>query len=456
MRLRNTVILIVVAAALAGYFFFVEQPRQRHARRRAALQTDLADFSIDESAEVTIDRPDVTLAFTRDRDGASWLMERPVSDRAEDAAINRLLGVLSQGEIERDLGPQRDLSPFGLYEPAATITVLTARGDTVVDLDVGNLTLEKYHAYARRRDAGADAGVLLIPTGVRRYSLGEPFTYRNSKLTDFELVSVRRFVVSRSDGVMTWQRDGDGEWTTIVAGNKTRGRKRYLDEMVRRVRVLRAAEFVPEAEVAAVQPFDAPPRSIAVTLDDGDEQRVRIGRQLESRVYASSRLHDDAGERVVLTDTTVLDLFAQSVFDLRDRRLLKFDPKRLGRLELESADVSITLVRPGKEWGFPNPAAGTPDQQLVRRAFDAISELQYDRVLDEAPADSASYGLSNAEIRLTIYDESGERLDRLLCTRNQGAPGGYVVTSDYSGVAAVVNEGDLDAAIGIFKDLRQP
>jgi hypothetical protein len=92
----------------------------------------------------------------------------------------------------------------------------------------------------------------------------------------------------------------------------------------------------------------------------------------------------------------------------------------------------------------------------VRRAIDAISDLQYDSVLDEAPADAASYGLSNAEIRLTIYDESGERLDRLLCTRIEGAPGGYVVTSDYSGVAAVVSEGKLDAAIGIFEDLPKP
>ena len=456
MRKKNTVILIVVAAALAGYYYLVEQPRHREALRRTALEGDLADFAMSEAAEVTITRPDVALQFIRDRDGSSWLMERPVRDRAEDGSVNRLLGVLSEGEIERDLGRQRDLSSFGLEQPAATITVVTTRGDTVVNLDVGNFTVEKYHAYAKRRGAGADGGILLIPTGVRRYALGEPFTYRSSRLTDFELTSVREFVVSQAGSTMTWQRGGDGEWSTVVNGSEIRGRKSYVEEVIRRMRALRAAEFVPEAEVAAVRPFDASPRSLAVTLEHGEERRVRIGRRLEGRVYAGSRLRDDAEERVVLTDTTVLDLFAQSVFDLRDRRLLKFDPQKLGKLELQSAEVSVTLVRPGKEWGFPNPAAGAPDQRLVRRALDALAELKYDGVLDEAPADAASYGLSNAEIRLTLYDESGERIDRLLCARKEDAEGGYVVTSDYSGVVAVVAGGDLEAAMAIFKDLRQP
>jgi hypothetical protein len=455
MQLRNTIILIVVAAALGGYFFLVEQPRQRDARRRAALEVDLADFSIAEATDVTVKRPDATLEFVRARDGQAWLMKRPVSDRAEDGAVNRLLGVIAEGEIERDLGPQRDLAPFGLTEPAAAITVLTARGDTVVALDVGDFTVEKYHAYARRRGTGADAGVLLVPAGLRRYSLGEPFTFRSDKLTEFELSNVRRFIVSVADSVMAWQRDSDGQWTTVVAGSDVRGRKRHIDEMVRRLRALRVAEFVPAAETTAVRPFDAPPRYIAVTLDGGDEQRVRIGRRLETRVYAGSRLVDDAGERVVLTDTTVLDLFAQSVSDLRDRRLLKFDRAQLGRLELESAEVTITLVKPGKEWGYPNPAAGSPDPQLVGRAIDAISDLEFGRVLDEA-ADGKSYGLSNAEIRLTLYDESGERIDRLLCTRSELAPGGYVVTSDYSGVAAVIDGDDLDAAVDAFRNLRQP
>jgi hypothetical protein len=456
MRLRNTLILIVVAAALAGYFFLFEQPRRNESMRRQAAQTDLADFHIDEAVGVTIERPDVTLEFARSVAGGPWTMRRPVLDRAEDGAVNRLLGALAEGEVARDLGPQRDVAPFGLEPPCVTIIVVTARGDTAVDLDVGDLTLEKYHAYARRRGAGAGAGILLIPTGVRRYALGEPFTYRNPKLTDFRIDDVRSLAVSWPESTVTWRRNGEGGWSTVVDGDTIRGRRRLVDEMVRRVWGLRALEFVPVAELSVVQPFEAPPRSISVALDGGGEQRVRIGRRLESRVYAGSDVFPPAGERVVLTDTTVLDIFAQSVSDLRDRRLLRFDAAQLGRVALEAPDVSVTLVRPGSEWGYLNPAAGTPDPQRVKAAIDAIADLEFGRVLSESASDTASYGLSNPEIRLTIYDKNGGRVDRLLCERRKGSGGAFVATSGYAGVTAELSGDDLAAVIEKFKHLRQP
>jgi hypothetical protein len=452
MRVRHTVILVVVAAALAGYLFLIERPRQRENDRRKAAQTDLADFDIGRVAEVTIVRPDATLKFARTGEGGVWLMESPVTDRARDVAVTQLLGVLSEAEIVRDLGLQTDLSPFGLDDPAATITVVSIDGDTVVSLDVGDLTLEKYNAYARRH--GPNSGILLVPTGVRRYSQGEPFTFRSDRLIDFDLDAVRELTVSWPDSATTWVRDADGEWSTVVDGNKIRGLEQILDEMVRRVRAIRAKEFVPESEIDVVQPFDSPPRYISVTVDDGSRRTIRLGRTLETRVYAGSRPYDGAAERVVLTDTKVLDLFEQSVFDLRDRRLLRFDPKRLGKVVFESPEVSVTLVRPGNEWGFPNPAAGAPEQQRVQRVLSALAELEHGRVLDEAPGEGSSYGLSNAPIRLTIYDKDGEMIDRLLCTRDERTPGAFVATSNYSAVAAQLPEEDIETLIFGFKGLR--
>jgi hypothetical protein len=452
MRTRNTVILIAIAAALAGYYFLIERPRQLEDERRKAAQTDLANFDASRAAQVTVVRPDAKLKFSRTAEGGGWLMELPVADRAEDGMVNRLLGILSEGEIERDLGPQTDLSPFGLDDPAAAITVVMFDGDTVVALDVGNLTLEKYHAYARRRIAGA--GILMVPTGVRRYSQGEPFTFRSDRVIDFDLTAVSEFTVSWPDSAMTWRRDEDGQWSTAVDGKIIRGLKTVLDEMVRRIHSIRSKEFVPKAEVEVVLPFNAPPRSVSVTDDDGSHA-VRLGRRLETRVYAGSHPYDGAAERIVLTDTTVLDLFAQSVFDLRDRRLLRFDPTRLGKLVFEAPEVHITLVRPGKEWGFPNPSAQPPAPQQIRRVISALAELEFGRVLDEAPA-QGSYGLSNAPVRLTIYARDGSMIDRLLCTGGRDNSGHYVVTSNYSGVAAELPGEDLETIIFGFKGLRQP
>jgi hypothetical protein len=274
-------------------------------------------------------------------------------------------------------------------------------------------------------------------------------------MLDVESGAVRAFTVTWPDSAMTWRRDAGGGWFTVVDGDTVRGYKPVLDEMVRRIRAISADEFVPESEVVVVRPFDAPPRSITVRKDDGAGHTVRIGRRLDGRVYAGAVPYDGAPERVVLTDTTVLDLFHQSVFDLRDRRVLSFDPDALGRLEFESPDFGVTLVRPGTEWTFPNPAAEPPAQQAVRRVLDALDALEYGRILENTPA-VGSYDLSNASIRITIYDRDGRLVDRVLCAGAGSESGPYKVTSRHSGVIAELPREDVETLIFGFKQLRQP
>ncbi len=450
MQMRNTVILVVIAALLAAYFFFIEQPRQKNSQDRADASTDLADFDIDEVATVSITRPDVTLAFAR-TDRGRWRMTSPADDRAADGAVNQLLGVLSDGEIHRNLGGQEDVAPFGLAPPSAVVEVVAAGGDTVVSLEVGNLTVEKYHAYARRR---GDSSVLLIPTGVRRYSLGEPSTFRNRKLTEFETASVAKFTVSWPESSVTWRRDENNSWTTETAGETVRGRSRKVEEVIRRLRGLRADEFVPLAEVPVVQPLDIPPHSVSVELNDGSRQEVAFGRRLENRVYAGSRFGENAEFRIVLIDTTVLDIFRLSVSDLRDRRLLDFEGTRLGKIVLESPSFNLTLVRPGNDWGFLNPALGPVDQPLVGFALTALTNLEFVRVIEPDATKIALYGLSNGEIRITLFDGAGIEVGRLTATAIPGETGEYAATSTHSGVIAAVDGNALDEAIDRFEEFR--
>jgi hypothetical protein len=448
MRIRNTVILIVVAALLAGYFFLIEQPRHRRAQIKASNANDLAELDIEDAAFLSIRRSDVELSFIRR--GRGWIMTSPISDVAEDGSVNRLLGVIANGEITRDLGPQEDLKPFGLDPPEAIVTVANADGDTVVSIEAGELTVDKYNAYARDRMGSRPDHVLLVPTGVRRYALTEPSDFRSKRLAIFQISSVTSFTLRWPDRTMTWRRAGDG-WSTEADGREIRGRKRYVEAILRRLRGVRALEFVPEAELSNVQPFDAPPRSISVTTDDGKEATVTVGRILEGRVYAGSRLADEVQHRVVLTDTTLLQIFDSTVDDLRDRRLLRFDRARLGKITLESPDVNATLVRPGNEWGFPNPAAGRIDQTSVTKVLDAIANLEYARVIDEV-----SKPLSNPDLRLTIFDEDGERIDQLSGKASESTPSVYIVTSEFSRVVAEIPASELDEIKSRFENLRKP
>ena len=449
-RSRNTLILIAIAVLLAAYFLLVERPRHREERERARSATDLADFTPGEAAYVEIDRPDVTLVFVK-RD-ARWWLTSPLEDRAEDGSVMRLLAVLETGEIARDLGRQTDLSPYGLSEPAASITVVAA-GDTVVALDVGKLNVEKTHTYARRRGPPTGGSVILIPTAVRRYSLGEPSGYRHQRVVEFDLASVTSFAVRWPSHSLVCRRTPEAdEWEISSNGRAFRGSKRRVEEILRRLRGLRVRQFVPASEVPVVKPFDPLTGSVVVALDDGSEREVTVGRRLEGLVYVGV----GAGGRVVLTDTTVVAIFESAPIVLRDRRLLHFERGNITKVTVESDSVRVTLVRPGREWGYPNPSMGRIDQRKVGRALTAISGLEYTVVLDENPDARRSYGLSNPDLRLTIFGADGAPLDWLDCKRRGSPPAVYIVTSRSAGVIAELEGDALDAVVDQFRNLRDP
>lgn len=448
MRMRNTLIVMAAAALLAGYYFFVEQPRHRRSQQLASSQSDLAAFGPSDAASVTIERPDVTLGFVRR--GGRWWMTSPLADLADPRSVNQLLGVLADADIVRDLGPQEDLTPFGLADGAIAITVLTAAGDTAVALDVGNLTVDKEYAYARL----AGGGVILVPTGVRRYARGEPASFRNDRLVQFQLASVVRFAVNGPDRTTTWSQGTSGDWRTERDGREIRGRQTDVEAILRRLRGLRVREFVPGAEVPIVKPFAAPPRSVTVVLEDGSSLTVRVGRRVESLVYAGAPAGD--GDRIVLTDATLLDVFTPTVFDLRDRRMLRFDRADIDKIVLESTRSNVTLVRPGDEWGYPNPSMGRLDQGAVSRLVSAMSELEFNAIVDENAASAPSYGLSNPDLSLTIFGEDGAPIDRLAATRSEANPAVYVVTSSSAGAVAQMDEGELGAIVDMFENLRNP
>jgi hypothetical protein len=454
-RKRNTLILAVLAVLLAAWFFLVETPRQRNAERESISKSDLAEFDIQDVSFVSIERPDGRLEFERENRG--WKMTAPLTDWAEDGAVNQLLGIVADGEIFRDLGPQDDLSPFGLSRPAAVITAVLAGGDTVAALAIGKLTVDTYYAYARPLSPGGH--VLLVPTGIRRYALASQSEFRNNRLVSFGMSTVSGFTIRWPDRSLEWQRADSGGWITRTGSHAVTGRTQYVEAVLRYLQGVRVAEFVPSDQVPLVAPFESPVRSVNVTIEDGSTHVVTFGRRLETRLYAGARYtgaDDKSIERVVLCDTTVLQIFESTLDNMRDRRLLRMNETQVHRFEIVSPEFNLTLVRPGNEWGYPNPSMGTPDPSKVSRAIAIAGELEYDRVIDEDSSAFVSYGLSNPAIRFTIYDAAGSSIDELVCGNSNEYPDFYITHSLSSAVVSVIEKEQINSFIERFKNLQDP
>jgi hypothetical protein len=216
----------------------------------------------------------------------------------------------------------------------------------------------------------------------------------------------------------------------------------------------RVKSIISPEEETELRPFDSPAKAITIDATAaGFKTTLEVGKMYGGGVCV--RLSGE--DRIVVTDSTLLGVFEKTVFDLRDRRLLKFKNSAAKKIVFNAFDYQITLVRPGREWVLPNPALGEIDQQDAGRLVVILQNLRFTGVADEEPrGEPLPYRLSNPDITLTIFDESGTELDRLACVKNRDDPNLYYATSRSSELIAELEAAMISGLIDDFRSLREP
>lgn len=449
MRFRGTLVLLILAAALGGYLLLIEQPRYQEQQERKAAEEKLTQLSRSVIFHVTISRPD-SLILNFIREGKKWRMLAPVSDLADPASLNMLVSSIVDAKIARRLEPDSAaLAQFGLDKPAAVVTLATADQDTTLTLRLGVHNITKSHFYAQLDTSGQ---VLMLPAGIRRYALKEVPDYRNKKVIEFDLPEVKKLEITRGKNTMIWERDPGGEWLTVAGKDTIRGDRNAVEGVLRRLKALRVKE------IASDNPADfrryTPGEEKFVTLWIGEDRAkkvIRFGRKEKDNCYAKR----DSKNRIVLVPNSILEIFAKSLSDLRDRKLLHFERAQLARIEITAPDTAGTIVKTGTDWAYANPALGSIQQYKVGSFLYRLENLKFEEVEKEKFPSAEGYGFDKPSYRIALYDQEDKPVDELLCG-NESSPGRYYASSSSSRLLAVVSKESLDQVLKSFRDIRKP
>ena len=98
---------------------------------------------------ITIKHPGEEIRLVKE--GKDWHLDQPIKERADALTTNALLAALSQMRLNRDLGTEKDLKPFGLDQPPL-----------VVSFKVGNKCLRPWTSARNLR-----GGRVTTPNGTR-------------------------------------------------------------------------------------------------------------------------------------------------------------------------------------------------------------------------------------------------------------------------------------------------
>jgi hypothetical protein len=412
---RRLLPFLAVFLVLAGSYFFLEWYRNKKAQEKEEAkrifnvkQTDISTITLHRQSE------EIRLV----KEGKDWRLAHPLKDQADGITMNSLLTAMASLRLDRDLGPEKDLKPYGLDQPPLVVSFTT--GDQSHTLAVGKKVPGGQGYYARRDQ---DPRVLIIAASSQE-SLDRPLSaLRNRALFDFTVDEVKALRVKKGSTQVVLKKKNDiWRWA---------GREKFtiypdrLKRLLDFVSKARAKDFVSDAPKNLSAYGLAPPvLKITVVTDKGD-QRLFLGARKKDECYARQ---GDQGP-VVLMENLLLDLLTsplETVAALQKNPLWAqvrgsfpqyLEDRRLWTGEVKDV-ANLTWGPPEKTWKGAKDKdffqLTGPDNQELRQpairlelALLKLRELEVDR--PEIPRNSKAKVKNSVELR----NAEGQTLFRL-------------------------------------------
>ncbi len=140
--------------------------------------------------------------------------------------------------------------------------------------------------------------------------------------------------------------------------------------------------------------------TVAFKADGGAAGTLKLGNKnaTQGEIYA---LKNDE-KRVFLVSAFQETSFNRKPFDLRDKKILKFDRDQADSLVLAKGATAIEMSRAGSEWRVVKPIPSRSDYSAVEGLITRLSSSNMSKLLEENPRDLAIYGLDKPAMTVTI------------------------------------------------------
>ena len=110
--------------------------------------------------------------------------------------------------------------------------------------------------------------------------------------------------------------------------------------------------------------------------------------------------------------------FNRKPFDLRDKKILKFDRDKADAIALVRGPGSIELARSGTEWKVMKPTAGRSDYSAVEGLLTRLSGANMSKLVETDAKDLAKYGLDKPAMTITVGAGSSKTVLEIGKTEN--------------------------------------
>ncbi|HEX9971388.1 MAG TPA: DUF4340 domain-containing protein, partial [bacterium] len=142
---------------------------------------------------------------------------------------------------------------------------------------------------------------------------------------------------------------------------------------------------------------------------------------------------------VYLIPISLLTNMSRSLYDLRDKSVIKFDRNEISRLLIETNQQTFSCARDSvQDWRLEYPIKERCDQEKINDIFDKLESATISEFIAEKPADLSGYGLQTPGLSIALFDSNrtaqqtlfiGTARDDKFYARNDSRPQIFLIDS---------------------------
>jgi len=149
-----------------------------------------------------------------------------------------------------------------------------------------------------------------------------------------------------------------------------------------------------------------PPKA-EVTLSEG-KNKISFSLGEETPLANSVYIKRGNENRILLVDRGIAPVILKTVFDFRDKTVMKFDRREINKVQLIYPEKSFTLLKYEQDWQMVTPIRAKADPDEVNKVFDLLLELRVKKFEEEKTSDAKQYGFLKPCFKVLLDFNNGK------------------------------------------------
>ena len=342
------------------------------------------------------------------KEGESWKLTAPVNAQGDADEISNFLNNIRTERIETFISETPDeLAPLGLDRPLIVLEIQAEKAKQSWTLKIGK-PYDDHSYYAQR---GQPENVVTISNSLVETLSKNPLNFMEKSLITFKEEEVT--AIESRDGKETVHvvRDSSkmGQWK-FKTEESSAVDSATVNTLLLDLQEARIQKFAPSKQLKLFG-LHAPQKELTLFKKDGSQETLQLGNTDKNKQH--SFVTRSVDQSIFELDTDTVRKVFRSRDDFKDKKLLKFDPEQVARIQIKYPDKTFELDKQDNQWVLIKPEKLDDLKPFVGKdILWTLNNLEYETHLNST-AVAEETGLEKPRLILTLLDSNGNSLGQL-------------------------------------------